>query len=212
MATTFAAAWRGPVGSSLCWDSSRTPRTWLAARSFATPLASPDILPDWRKRYQESHERREISNRRGCQPGAVKRFKHIRHLVRFALIIGTGAALLAGCGVLRQAQDDTQPPIGAPATARPPSILHLFGNESSYQVLYSFSGDQDGSAAGAGLLNVDGTLYGTTSSGGAYGRGAAYSITTAGDEHVLNSFGNDRRSPASPKASLINVNGTLYAM
>jgi len=35
-------------------------------------------------------------------------------LGRYALSSWVGAALLAGCGALRQAQDDTQPPIGAP--------------------------------------------------------------------------------------------------
>jgi hypothetical protein len=33
---------------------------------------------------------------------------------RYALTVSAAAALLAGCGVLRQAQDDTQVPIGAP--------------------------------------------------------------------------------------------------
>ncbi|MGB6517410.1 MAG: hypothetical protein WBE79_02760 [Candidatus Cybelea sp.] len=35
---------------------------------------------------------------------------------RNALSVCVAAALLAGCGVLRQAQDDMQPPIGAPGT------------------------------------------------------------------------------------------------
>ena len=38
-------------------------------------------------------------------------------LGRYSLSIGAAAALLAACGVLRPAQDDMQPPIGAPADA-----------------------------------------------------------------------------------------------
>ena len=36
--------------------------------------------------------------------------------IRSALSISVAAALPAGCGALRQAQDDMQPPIGAPGT------------------------------------------------------------------------------------------------
>ena len=60
-------------------------------------------------------------------------------------------ALLAGCG-------GSQPPIGAPAR-----IMQNIGTEgSSYQVLYSFSGSPDGAIPCASLVDVDGTLYGTT--------------------------------------------------
>jgi uncharacterized repeat protein (TIGR03803 family) len=59
------------------------------------------------------------------------------------------------------------------------------------------------------LVDVSGTLYGTTEKGGAYAGGTAFSITPAGKEKVLHSFGvyGDARLP---QAALLNVNGTLY--
>jgi uncharacterized repeat protein (TIGR03803 family) len=80
-------------------------------------------------------------------------------------------------------------------------------------VLYSFKG-KDGADPGAGLLNVNGTLYGTTTGGGKYCRGSdgcgtVFSITTSGKETVLHSFGGTGDS-GYPKAGLLNVNGTLY--
>jgi len=75
-------------------------------------------------------------------------------------------------------------------------------------VLYSFKTENDGANPEAALIDVAGTLYGTTYSG-AYGFGTVFSITTGGTEKVLHSFGNgtDARNPA---ASLIEVKGTLY--
>jgi len=80
-------------------------------------------------------------------------------------------------------------------------------------VLYSFKLDGDGAQPIGGLIDVGGTLYGTTQYGGAascpYGCGTVFKITTAGDETVLYSFkgGTDG---ALPQAGLINVGGTLY--
>jgi uncharacterized repeat protein (TIGR03803 family) len=60
------------------------------------------------------------------------------------------------------------------------------------------------------LIEVSGTLYGTTISGGAHSYGTAFSITTTGDEHVLHSFSGAPDDGADPVASLIDVNGMLY--
>ncbi len=77
------------------------------------------------------------------------------------------------------------------------------------RVLHSFGSDSDGRAPFAGLIEMEGRLYGTTSSGGKFGCGTVFSISTTGKEKVLYSFGSlpDGRLP---RASLINVNGTLY--
>lgn len=77
------------------------------------------------------------------------------------------------------------------------------------KVLYSFLGDSDGAYPRGGLIDVKGTLYGTTSLGGTIDRGTVFSISTAGAEKVLYSFqgGSDGLYPL---ASLINLNGTLY--
>jgi len=75
-------------------------------------------------------------------------------------------------------------------------------------VLYSFGGSGDGKNPYAGLINVKGTLYGTTYYGGANGDGTVFAITTSGTETMLYSF--DGKTGANPDAGLINVKGTLY--
>ena len=44
-------------------------------------------------------------------------------------------------------------------------------------VLHRFGVSKDGQHPGAGLLNVNGTLYGTTSDGGLYGKGTVFALT-----------------------------------
>jgi uncharacterized repeat protein (TIGR03803 family) len=76
-------------------------------------------------------------------------------------------------------------------------------------VLHSFGGSGDGKCSCSGLVNVNGTLYGTTSGGGANGYGTVFAITPSGRETVLYSF--DRSGDGTgPNAALINVKGTLY--
>ena len=58
-------------------------------------------------------------------------------------------------------------------------------------------------------VNVDGTLYGTTYGGGAYGQGTVFAISVSGKERVLHSFGSGTDG-VWPSASLIDVNGKLY--
>jgi uncharacterized repeat protein (TIGR03803 family) len=76
-------------------------------------------------------------------------------------------------------------------------------------MLHSFGGDSDGSHPTAGLIDVNGTLYGTTTEGGAYGNGTIFGISTSGKESVLYSFGKGSDGQG-PEAALINVNGALY--
>ncbi len=76
------------------------------------------------------------------------------------------------------------------------------------KVLHRFGGTNDGYAPVAALLNVNGTLYGTTSAGGTDNGGTIFKITPSGTETVLHSFtylGN-----GNPRAALINVGDTLY--
>jgi uncharacterized repeat protein (TIGR03803 family) len=75
------------------------------------------------------------------------------------------------------------------------------------KVIHSFNG-ADGGWPTAGLINVKGTLYGTTSQGGVKDVGTIYSITTGGKEKVLQSFGDG--SGKHPVASLLELGGTLY--
>jgi uncharacterized repeat protein (TIGR03803 family) len=84
------------------------------------------------------------------------------------------------------------------------------------KVIHSFGYGTDGSQPIAGLIDVNGTLYGTTSKGGTYscqaskyGCGTVFSITPDGKEKVLHSFGSGTDG-STPNAGLIDVNGTLY--
>ncbi len=85
--------------------------------------------------------------------------------------------------------------------------LSTSGNE---RVLYTFKGRKDGEAPYAGLLNLKGLLYGTTS-GGTKSDGTAFTINRSGNEQVLRDFDyHDSDDGIGPDASLIAVNGALY--
>ncbi|HLY02041.1 MAG TPA: choice-of-anchor tandem repeat GloVer-containing protein [Candidatus Cybelea sp.] len=77
-------------------------------------------------------------------------------------------------------------------------------------VLHNFASDGDGASPYAGLVNVSGTLYGTTIDGGANGYGTVFKITTSGKESVLHSFAGGTSDGANPYGGLIEVKGALY--
>jgi uncharacterized repeat protein (TIGR03803 family) len=127
---------------------------------------------------------------------------------RYAFSISVAAASLAACG-------GSQPPIGATGQSR---ALVPRSDGRNYTVLYSFGVSPDGDAPRASLVDVGGTLYGTTEQGGAntcgnssgyFGCGTVFSVTTAGKEKVLYSFGVPPDGNG-PRASLIDAGGTLY--
>jgi uncharacterized repeat protein (TIGR03803 family) len=134
------------------------------------------------------------------------------NLSYYAISSCVAAALLAGCG-------GSQPPIGAPGALPQTSGLAARANRTRYKILYSFSaGGSDGAIPEAPLIDVDGTLYGTTLAGGggpsscssyAYkGCGTVFSVTLGGTEKVVHSFAGGDGS--NPVAGLIDVGGTLY--
>jgi uncharacterized repeat protein (TIGR03803 family) len=144
------------------------------------------------------------------------------NLSHCALSLCVAAALLAACGTLplslSKGQDDMQPPIGASGAMPRAAALAVRANSSTnYDVLYNFAGGIDGANPTAGLIDVGGTLYGTTSAGGSYscgyyggsGCGTVFNITLGGTEKVLHSFAS-APDGATPYASLIELNGTLY--
>jgi len=104
-----------------------------------------------------------------------------------------GCASGTGCGTVFSVNAST----GAEA------VLHAFDNT-------------DGQWPTAGLIDVKGVLYGTTSFGGAYtscgdgaGCGTVFAIDPhTGQETVVYSFGGT--DGATPVGGLINVNGLLY--
>ncbi|MGA2760772.1 MAG: choice-of-anchor tandem repeat GloVer-containing protein [Candidatus Cybelea sp.] len=81
--------------------------------------------------------------------------------------------------------------------------------------LYSFGGGSaDGAYPNGSLIDVNGTLYGTTTYGGGGcgsndGCGTVFSVTTNGTETMLHSFDN-KSDGKYPYAGLLDLNGTLY--
>jgi uncharacterized repeat protein (TIGR03803 family) len=87
--------------------------------------------------------------------------------------------------------------------------------QTKEKVVHSFGAGTDGENPISGLIDVDGTLYGTTPYGGANckdgGCGTVFSVNpTTGAETVLYSFGGSPSDGSFPYNSLTNVKGTLY--
>jgi uncharacterized repeat protein (TIGR03803 family) len=135
-------------------------------------------------------------------------------LSRFALSTSVAAAFLAGCG-------GSQPPVGSPGARPQSSAIQPQPRPTAtpqYKVVFNFGSSvygYDGVYPLAGLINVNGTLYGTTEYGGSYGYGeyvgfgTVYSITTGGAESVIHSFAGGSDG-ASPVAGLVDLDGMLY--
>ena len=125
----------------------------------------------------------------------------MRIAVRFAAVLAVGAA---GCAMALQ--------FSATASA-----------QSTETVVYSFCGEKncaDGDQPFASLLDVNGTLYGTTEWGGTHckwdvplGCGTVFSVNpTTGAETVVYSLCSQKKcnDGAWTAASLIYIKGTLY--
>ena len=118
------------------------------------------------------------------------------------------AALLAACG----ASNDGVPSLRSVSAAQPLKA----GKE---KVIYSFQGlpDMDGANPQAGLIAVNGVLYGTTNGGGQdtqecneyTGCGTVFEVTASGSESALYRFkgGSDG---VNPYAGLTAVGSSLY--
>ncbi len=93
------------------------------------------------------------------------------------------------------------------------TVFSVDPKSGAESVLYSFCSQKncaDGSEPSAGQIDANGTLYGTTSSGGAYGGGTVFAIDPGtGAETVLHTFGSGADG-ATPLAGLIDVKGMLY--
>lgn len=77
-------------------------------------------------------------------------------------------------------------------------------------VIHRFRASKYGVFPNAPLIDVDGTLYGTTELGGANGKlGTLFAMTSSGTETVLHSFGGSGDG-ARPVAGLVSVKGVLY--
>jgi uncharacterized repeat protein (TIGR03803 family) len=121
-------------------------------------------------------------------------------LLRYGVSLSAAAALLAGCG-------GSQPPLSvSPQGFAPQQSLA----QQAYHIIHPFGRSAgDGTRPAADLIDVKGTLYGTTMSGGSHNAGTVFSITTNGQETVLHSFGGSGDG-VYPLAALLYVNGTFY--
>jgi uncharacterized repeat protein (TIGR03803 family) len=90
------------------------------------------------------------------------------------------------------------------------SVLSLNASAITFQVIYNFTGGQDGGFpvdAGNLAIDVNGNLYGTTEFGGACGQGTLYELSPNGSggwtETVLHSFcGQDGAFPTAAPTDL----------
>ena len=90
------------------------------------------------------------------------------------------------------------------------TVYRLALNGNVETVIHSFGGAGDGDSSHAALINVGGTLYGTTLDGGAHGAGSVFSVTPSGAERVLFSFPGGSQSNMGSWGSLASVKGVLY--
>jgi len=91
------------------------------------------------------------------------------------------------------------------------AILLLSGRSShaqTFSVVYNFTGGSDGGDSTAGLVNVSGNFFGTTTEGGAYGYGVVFEISPAGQERVIYSF-TGGADGATPDSGLLSFDGYL---
>ena len=81
-----------------------------------------------------------------------------------------------------------------------------------YTVLHSFSGNPDGNAPKAGLIQAsDGNFYGTTYFGGGLTYGCVFRMTPDGTVTVIHAFGSTPTDGQNPRASLIQArDGNLW--
>jgi uncharacterized repeat protein (TIGR03803 family) len=80
-------------------------------------------------------------------------------------------------------------------------------------ILHQFKGGSDGMVPFAGLINVAGTLYGTTVQGGhcglANGCGTVFSVTPGGTENIIYAFKGGVYG-FGPETSLLYLSGVFY--
>ncbi len=89
------------------------------------------------------------------------------------------------------------------------------GSGWTQSVIYTFAGGADGASPWAGVtFDQAGNLYGTTSSGGAFGDGTVYELSPSGGgwtKRILHSFQLSQTDGSAPFAGLIfDPSGNLY--
>ncbi len=121
-------------------------------------------------------------------------------LLEQAFRIVVGSAILAGCA--HTAGPSPIPPNAEPFFAASPN--------AGFALLYSFQGFPDGAVPTAGLVAMNGTLYGTTQVGGKGNAGSVFTTSTTGKESDLYDFGSKSPDGVFPAAELTVMSGTFY--
>lgn len=79
----------------------------------------------------------------------------------------------------------------------------------SYRLIHSFGRGSDGDAPVAGLVSLNGKLYGATEYGGRGGNGVVFRVGPIGAETIVHSFGKVPDGE-NPVAGLIAIGKALY--
>jgi len=94
------------------------------------------------------------------------------------------------------------------------TVFSVDPDSGAEKILHAFTGDgSDGQYPMAGLTALNGTLYGTTASGGAHGSGAVFAVNpVTGKEKVVYSFCSLSHCAdgSAPMATLAQIKGRLY--
>ncbi len=94
------------------------------------------------------------------------------------------------------------------------TVFSLDLTSGAEHILHTFTGtnlNNDGAAPRAGLLDVNGVLYGVSYYGGIDNLGTVFSINANGSDYVsLYSFTGSAGDGAQPVPALININGKLF--
>jgi uncharacterized repeat protein (TIGR03803 family) len=105
--------------------------------------------------------------------------------------------------------------VGATFGYEAPPFFQAYGavfkidTAGNYTILHTFSGTDGRRATSPPVVTPDGTLYGTTSQGGAHDAGVLYRITPEGVFSVVYTFGGD--NPSWPYGGvMLAKNGNLY--
>jgi uncharacterized repeat protein (TIGR03803 family) len=90
--------------------------------------------------------------------------------------------------------------------------LTALAQAQTFSTLYTFTGGSDGNVPYAGVIEVNGNIYGTTFVGGSDENGVVFEVQGNGTEKTIHSFGNPPDGN-SPQAPLIRAsNGKLYGV
>jgi uncharacterized repeat protein (TIGR03803 family) len=143
------------------------------------------------------------------QQSPARQAYHILH--PFGRLVGDGTNPAADLIDVRGTLYGTTVVGGNPCNCGTVFSITTSGKERVLYGFNAFGNSYDGYHPAAGLLDVNGTLYGTTRYGGkTNSAGTIFSVTLRGKEKVLHSFDYAGLGGSEPLAGLIDVNGTLY--